>query len=500
MQTILAKLKLIGFVLIVGVACGSPSQRVLPTRLLPAQIGPLSTPTLSAAAPESQVTASAAVSNGIFAEGHSIGDPYLPELGSDKYDVQRYLLRLSLNPKVTSISGEAELEISSLEDGLEFITLDFVGFDVEQVQVMGMPVPFAREEKKLLIYLPRPLMSGDLFTVTITYQGEPVQESSPFVGYTDHLGLNSADDESMVVLSEPDGARYWFPNNDHPRDKAIFRFELTAPIGLTAVANGRLLEVREAASETLPGGGAGRTFVWEHRYPMASYLALVAVGPFVRLESTTPGGIPLRHYVTDPYQEELKTAVSDIAETIDWLTALLGPFPFETFGYVAADMPPTAMEYQTMVLMSNELIGKRTAVHELVHMWFGDWVSPNSWSEMWRKEGLATYITMLWETRDDPEAIDGRITDVLASVAENTPHYPIGYPPPEHLLGYNTYFKGAAFIHTLRRAVGDEAFFSGLRIYLQRYGGATASDAQFRQVLEEAAGFSLEAYFDAWLS
>jgi aminopeptidase N len=398
------------------------------------------------------------------------------------------------------IRGQVRIEAIALADNLDQIWLDFVGFEILQLNVSGIPVAYAREARKLLVTLPQPVMSGTLFTVDLTYQGEPVRESSPYVGFTEALGLHAVGDDSIYTLSEPDGARYWFPANDHPRDKAFFRVEVSVPSGLTAVSNGQLMDVRQAEPGTLPGGGTGRTFVWEHNHPMATYLALVAVGPFERIESVTPGGVPLRHYVTAEHRDELLAAVAPIGEALDWMSALFGPYPFEAFGYVVTEMPPTAMETQTMVLLAHEFIGQRTAVHELAHMWFGDWVSPDSWSEMWRKEGLATYITMLWETRDNPEALDGQMEEVLAAVAQNTPQYPIGNPPAGYLLNYNTYFKGAAVIHALRRQLGDEAFFAGLRTYLSRYGGGTASDAQFQAVMEEFAGSSLDDFFAGWLN
>jgi aminopeptidase N len=499
MQTTVKQLIVLAILLLASVAC-NPGSSVLPTRMLPAEPVLISTPTLSPAAPNPANSALGPGVNAVFSGSQSIGDPYIPELGSSQYDVQRYSLQLALDPMTTTISGVTRIELISLEDGLDQIDLDFVGFDIIGVEVAGTPAQFSREEKKLQILLPGPLLAGTESEVTVTYQGEPIQENSPYVGYTDHLGLSRAGDGSMYVLAEPDGARYWYPNNDHPRDKAQFRFEVTVPAGLTAVANGRLIEMREAEEEISFSGGPGHTFVWEHNFPMATYLALIVVGSFERLESVSPAGVPLRHYVSSGYRDEFEAAVSDIGETIDWMSELLIPYPFEVFGYVATELPPTAMENQTMVLMSNELIGRRTAVHELVHMWFGDWVSVDSWSEMWRKEGLATYLTMLWETRADPQAIDAQMMDVMASVARNRPHYPIGNPPPEHLLGYNTYFKGAAFVHALRREMGDDSFFAGLRAYLRRYGGATASDAQFQQAMEDAAGYSLESYFTSWLN
>ncbi|MCA9992495.1 MAG: hypothetical protein KDE29_16015, partial [Anaerolineales bacterium] len=67
------------------------------------------------------------------------------------------------------------------------------------------------------------------------------------------------------------------------------------------------------------------------------------------------------------------------------------------------------------------------------------------------------------------------------------------------LLAFDAYNRGAVMVHELRQEMGDEAFFGGLRAYFARYGGGTASQADFQAVMEEAAGFSLEAFFTRWL-
>jgi aminopeptidase N len=80
----------------------------------------------------------------------------------------------------------------------------------------------------------------------------------------------------------------------------------------------------------------------------------------------------------------------------------------------------------------------------------------------------------------------------------NDKSYPLNHPPPEYLFELNIYFQGALAVHALREDMGDEAFFDGLRQYFQRFGGKTASDAEFRAVMEESAGRSLETYFNEW--
>jgi aminopeptidase N len=194
----------------------------------------------------------------------------------------------------------------------------------------------------------------------------------------------------------------------------------------------------------------------------------------------------------------LVEATVEVGDAIDWMAELFGPYPFERFGYVTAHVPGGSLETQTLVLLSSGMIGKRTAIHELAHMWFGDWVSLDSWEEMWRNEGFATYVQLMWETNDDPEEMALRIASLQSVVEGNQKSYPLNHPPPEYLFELNIYFKGALAVHALREEMGDNAFFGGLRLYIQRFGGTTASDADFREVMEEAAGRSLETYFNEW--
>jgi aminopeptidase N len=375
------------------------------------------------------------------------------------------------------------------------MSLDFIGYDIASVTVDGLAAGYRREGDKLVVELPRRIPVGEAFSIIVSYRGKPENVKSPYVGFVEHLGLHFPDGESLFAVSEPDGARYWFPTNDHPRDKAVFHFEIVVPEGLTAVANGQLLASKPGI---LPDGRNGELFIWEHNHPMAPYLAVVAVGPYERMDDTSPAGVPLVYYTFPELRDEVIEATSEVGEAIDWMSEMLGPYPFESFGYVTARLPGASMESQTMVLFSDVLIGKRTAVHELAHMWFGDWVSLDSWSEMWRNEGFATYIQLLWETRNYPENMAPYLENWRTAVENSDKNYPLDNPPPEYLLEFNVYYEGALAVHALRQEMGDEAFFNGLRSYFERFGGGTASDEDFRSVMEEAAGRSLETFFSQW--
>ena len=36
-------------------------------------------------------------------------------------------------------------------------------------------------------------------------------------------------------------------------------------------------------------------------------------------------------------------------------------------------------------------------VHEIVHQWYGDEVTPVDWRDVWMNEGMATYLQATWE-------------------------------------------------------------------------------------------------------
>ncbi len=494
-EALMANIKLVGLALGLSLVLGCG---LVDRTIVEADPATLATPTVTAA-PTHTATSSAlsagvspgtAVTTDMVAGERTIGDPYAPELGNTGYDVLHYTIQVNLDPaQPYELAGVATIEAVAALDNLGEMSLDFIGFEIDELLVNGQPANFRREEGKLVITLPEPLASEEQFQLTIRYQGKAEQARSPYVGFASWLGLFYARENTIYVLSEPDGARYWFPNNDHPRDKATYRFEITVPEGLTAVANGRLI-----AQEN-------NTFIWEHNYPMASYLATIAVGEYVRLDSQSPAGVPLRDYVFPMSQPPFERATTATGEAIDWMSDLFGVYPYEEFGFVSVHAPGVSLETQTMVLLSTGMFDENVAVHELAHMWFGDWVSLDSWGEMWRNEGFATYISFMWENRDDPEGLELQMEGIRAFLEDNDElGKPLRNPPPAELFSAYTYIGGALMVHELRQEMGDDAFFAGLKTYFQQYAHGTASDEEFIAVMEAAASKSLAAFFSRWLA
>lgn len=480
-----------------------PSPTITPIPATPTLRSPeLLTPTPTLAIPEPTLTPlplPSLTSTPNFVVGDdSIGDPFTPELGNTGYEVQHYRLQLAIDPATTMISGRATLDILTTLPDLGRLSLDFVGFEVSEVMVDGVPTGFSRNETKLYLdFTPPILLAGTLLQIEIAYSGRPVQADSPYIHYADYLGLTFPGNNTFYVLSEPDGARYWFPCNDHPLDKATYQIELTVPAGLAAIANGQLVNSYGA---TMPNGSNGSTFVWEHNYPMATYLALAAAGHYIRAEGTSPAGVPLLFYFFPEFQEDYEEVTDITGEAIDWFSQQYGPYPFESYGQATTYALGASMEAQTMTLLSYQMFNEQTVVHEIAHAWFGNWVTPENWDDVWINEGFATYSELLWLSRTNPLILDEKIAEITGRVNETGHDYPLDQPPTERLLSFDAYYRSTLMIHALRLEMGDEAFFNALRTYLARYGGGNAGQDELRAVMEEVSGRDFDPFFANWLS
>jgi aminopeptidase N len=61
------------------------------------------------------------------------------------------------------------------------------------------------------------------------------------------------------------------------------------------------------------------------------------------------------------------------------------------------------------------------------------------------------------------------------------------------------YNKGAVVLHMLRRLLGDEVFFRGIRRFYASARYRKVGTESLRQAMEEEAGYSLERFFERWI-
>ncbi|MFG1752901.1 M1 family metallopeptidase [Streptosporangium sandarakinum] len=419
-----------------------------------------------------------------------IGDPDFPTDGNGGYDVEHYGLRIGYDPSSRRLAGVATITAKATQ-GLDAFNLDLSGFRVARVTVDGRPAAFTRAGTELTVTPATPVSDADRFTVVVSYDGEP----KPITG-SSNLGTYGfiPTRDGAFVTSEPNGAKTWFPGNDHPADKARYDFEITVPAGLTALANGEMV-----GAPVTTGGRT--TFRWRESHPMASYLATMTLGRFELRQGRTASGIANLAAVDPRYRDSLGRLYTQSGQITDYWSTVFGPYPFSSTGGVIDDFSAGyALENQTKPMYGGFVPDDDTVAHELAHQWFGDSLSIRRWKDLWLNEGFATYAEWLWREHNGvPAEQSFRATYDAHPAGDAIWKYPPGRAQPQDLFNDSVYRRGGMALHALRRRIGDAAFFKVLRTWTaeHRYGYVTTEE--FVALAERISGRQLDALFDAWL-
>ena len=441
--------------------------------------------------PSSGGATSTSVSGPVEGGDRGVGDVLFPALGNPGIDVQGYTVRLDYDPQQDRIAGTVNLDVLMTEVRTEF-SLDSDGPLVSAVSVDGAPVAFVAEPPELVITLPNGAVRGQRLAVEVTYtvdvQPLPSAVGQP-VGWFNTPG-------GSYVLNEPEGAHTWLPSNDHPSDKAAYRFEVTVPSGLSAVANGSMVEHTSTPSS--------ETWIWQEDRPMATYMIQLLTGDYETVEGSGPNGLPLLSVVLREDRERMQPYLDSIDDQIDFFDDLFGPFPLDRYGIAITDsFGGLAMETLGRSLFSRDdfasgrldLVQELYLSHELAHQWFGDAVTPARWTDIWLSESFATYGHWLWLDHVGTASLEQLAESSLALRQDGS----TASPAAAALFATNSYEGGAVILHALRRTIGDDAFFTVLRRWVEDNNGSSRTTDQFVALATEVAGRDLSEFFDTWL-
>jgi hypothetical protein len=425
------------------------------------------------------------------------------------YDALHYDLNIQLASNATIPAATLVLTARSLVEGLQTVALD-LDDNAGQMKVTGVdtgvttqPLSYTHDgaADRLFVTLATPVSQPATFTLRVRYQGTPNPNSAFGAAYgADTHGPNNT--PIISTLSEPYGARTWWPCKDLPDDKATQTTHITCSKAYTAVSNGSLV------SNTENGNGT-RTFVWNETYPISTYLVSVTCTNFQMAESTYTAldgvtTMPVRHYVYPEYYDyDGPPALPGTIRALEVFAELFGEYPFLAEKYSNVSFPwGGGMEHQTCTSMYPQGLGPNglglTNVHETGHQWFGDLITMKHFDHLWLNEGFATYSEALFKEHESGTTAyhslvnDWWVYDAVPLVSDHADDFNGGI----------VYNKGGWVLHMLRHVVGDAAFFQAIRDYVQdpalAYGNAMSDD--FKAHVEAASGQDLDGFFTQWLS
>lgn len=414
----------------------------------------------------------------------------------DLYDVKNHDLALSFDIPNKEISGVMVMDAQSISDTLNTIYLNlFDNMIVDKVTLNGEVVSYERDNTYLMVNSRNLVKKFDDFELEIIYHGKP--ENKGF----DSFSFKTFDNyPAIYTLSEPTYAPTWWPCKDVPRDKFTLTIAMTVPEELTAASAGLLKEVVENSDGT-------KTFIWESRYPITTYLVALLIGKYdywtdeyTSLDGTKK--MPVEFYSYPNLTKNAKLDWAPTVEMIEFYANLFGEYPFidEKYGMATFGWTSGAMEHQTLSSMGYLTVTgngyfEPVVAHELAHQWFGDAVSPATWKDIWLNEGFASYSEALWEEHK------GGKESLIDYMRKEDYGYFFGtvYDPQGDIFSSTVYQKASWVLHMLRGVVGDEKFFEIVRTYYEEYKYKTATTAQFIAVCERVAGQNLGYFFEQWV-
>ena len=471
------------------------------------------------------------------------------------YDVLDYSIDTIVSPDRNFIEGRTHVTLRIQADAAATLTMRLAEpLAVTSVisSEFGRLLFFRlRNDESLIINLPVSAQRGTILALDIAYSGRvPTQGlDRETVALEPQQGGDDSEPDSLIQ-SEPNfllsSRSAWYPQNV-VTDYARARIRITVPEGYGCVASGQLtptdVSLRDAATQA-----PGRAFVFNANQPVRYFAVVVSrlthvtdmvvnardssIPVAATYQSPGRSGVEMRRY--DRLSIGVEANPRQIGRGRD-----IAPVAADIMRFYGTVMDDTPYESLTVTMLEHDVPGGHSPAyfsiinnaapfsrlywgndpsafagvpefflaHELAHQWWGQAIGWKNYHEQWISEGFAQYFSALYAQRAHGDAsFNAMLRQFRRWSLSESDQGPVD-------LGYRLgliqgqgrifraviYNKGASVLHMLRRFVGDEAFFNGLRRFYGEQKFQKAGTDDFERAMESASGRSLERFFDRWI-
>jgi len=439
-----------------------------------------------------------------------------PAQNSDSYVERKYApdrtvdilhVAIDVTPdfKARTIKGVASIRFAPIAKELREFSLDAMDLRVSSVSADKAISDYSVTDEKIAITFRQPIPPDQETTVVVTYEAEPKQGlyfRTPELGYSEQ-------DMHLFSQGEPHEAPHWFPSYDYPNERSTSEVTCRVPKDMTVLSNGSLISERTDPNTSL------KAVTWLQSKPHVNYLIALAAGRFQKIEAQHKN-VPLAFYTPASLIGLAKNSFEGTADMVAFYESEIGiPYPWNKYDQVVVrDFVAGGMENTTLtILTDNTLFTEETenirssqglVAHELVHQWFGDYVTCKDWSHLWLNEGFAVYYEKLYDGhRNGGDSLRYGLYQtaqgILRDRPEEKPMVWRGYRDAWDQFDYRSYSKGGWVLHMLRTELGEDLYRKCIKTYMERNALGCVQTPDLSSVMEALSGRSFDQFFDQWV-
>ncbi len=432
-------------------------------------------------------------------------------------DIQHMKLLVDLNWDSCFVNGTAILTVKPYFHETEQLILDAKGFDIKSIFLNNQIAKYQYDQRKLTIQLDKKYNRNQSYTIKIIYVAKPnilKVDGAASISSDKGFYFINADNKDLIkprqfwTQGETEANSCWFPTIESCNEKYTQEIGITVENKFVTLSNGRLVYSTQNSNGT-------RTDYWQQDLPHAPYLTMIAGGDFV-VSKDNWKNMEVNYYMEPKYAPYAKVIFGNTPEMIEFFSKKTGvDYPWDKFSQIVLrDFVSGAMENTTAVSFQDDMnmtdrdhidnTNEETIAHELFHHWFGDLTTSESWPNLPLNEGFATYGEYLWNEYKYGRDIADRAGQadlmryLLSTRQEQVDMIRYHVEDREEMFDSNSYEKGGRILHMLRKYLGDDAFFTGINLFLETNKFKPVEIHQLRLAFEEVSGEDLNWFFDEW--